>query len=166
MWSTRLCSERAASFCVKGIRWSGNHPKTINQRYQHSMTTDTYPQITQPSVWTSMVPKFLRNRPRAAAPSQNQRSKQWNPATFFIVAFMLVGSNAIQMIALKHDIMSFSRKAEAKLDILREVIRRLQAGEEVDIAGALGTGDEDQEREWGEGKPHVHAFNSFKADAS
>ena len=70
------------------------------------------------------------------------------------------------MIALKHDFMSFSRKAEAKLDLLREVIRRLQAGEQVDIAGALGTGDEDQEKEWEEGKLHIHPLNSTKADAS
>ena len=55
------------------------------------------------------------------------------------------------MIALKHEFLTFSRKAEARLNLLREVIRRLQAGEEVDIAGALGTGDDMQEKEWEDG---------------
>ena len=55
------------------------------------------------------------------------------------------------MIALKHDFLNFSRRAEARLSQLREVVRRLQAGEEVDIATALGTGDEAQEKEWEDG---------------
>lgn len=58
------------------------------------------------------------------------------------------------MIALRHEFLTFSRKAEARLNILREVVRKLQAGEEVDIAGALGTGDDVHEKEWEDGTPH------------
>ena len=67
------------------------------------------------------------------------------------MVFLLIGSNAIQMIALRHEFLNFSRKAEARLDLLREVIRRLQTGEDVDIAGVLGTGDDLHEKEWEDG---------------
>jgi Family of unknown function (DUF5321) len=40
------------------------------------------------------------------------------------------------------------RKADLKLVKLREVVEKLQRGEEVDVEKALGTGDEAQEREW------------------
>jgi hypothetical protein len=42
------------------------------------------------------------------------------------------------------------RKAELKIAKLREVIEKLQRGEEVDVEKVLGTGDETQEVEWEE----------------
>ena len=65
---------------------------------------------------------------------------------------MLIGSNAIQMVALRNDFTRFSRKADAKIALLREVIERIQKGEDVDVEGLLGTGDQEQEKEWEEGK--------------
>ena len=55
------------------------------------------------------------------------------------------------MIALRNDFLSFSRKAEAKIGLLKEVIERVQKGEDVDVEGLLGTGNEEKEREWEEG---------------
>ena len=55
------------------------------------------------------------------------------------------------MISLRNDFLNFSRKADAKVGLLREVIKRVQRGEEVDVEGLLGTGDEEKEREWEEG---------------
>ena len=55
------------------------------------------------------------------------------------------------MIALRHDVLNFSRKAEAKIGLLREVIERVQRGEDIDVEGLLGTGDEEKERGWEEG---------------
>lgn len=65
--------------------------------------------------------------------------------------FLLIGSNAIQVIALRTDFMNFSRRAEAKIGLLREVIERVQTGEDVDVEGLLGTGDGEKEKEWEEG---------------
>lgn len=62
--------------------------------------------------------------------------------------FLLIGSNAIQMIALKNDFANFSRKTDCKIALLKEVIERLQKGEEVDVEGLLGSGDLEKEREW------------------
>lgn len=64
---------------------------------------------------------------------------------------MLIGSNVIQMIALRHDYINFSRKADAKIGLLKEVIGRVQRGEEVDVEGLLGTGDKEKEGEWEDG---------------
>lgn len=58
---------------------------------------------------------------------------------------------SIQMIALKNTSEAFERRASAKIGLLREVIERIQNGEDVDVEGLLGTGDERREREWEEG---------------
>jgi hypothetical protein len=44
--------------------------------------------------------------------------------------------------------LNFSRKTEAKLALLREVLQRVKAGEDVDVERLLGTGDPEKEREW------------------
>lgn len=47
--------------------------------------------------------------------------------------------------------LNFSRKTEAKLSLLREVVQRIKDGEEnVDVRGLLGTGDPKSEAEWEE----------------
>jgi hypothetical protein len=53
---------------------------------------------------------------------------------------------------VRKDYENFTRKAEAKLALLKEVIQRLKDGEQVDVERLLGTGDEAKEREWEEGK--------------
>src|SRR5271156_4817205 len=90
--------------------------------------------ITQPSFWASLIPKPLR---RSSSPSAAKKfkpkSNEWNPATFFIFIFLLIGSMSIQMIALRNDFAAFSRRADAKIGLLREIVERVQRGEEVDV---------------------------------
>ncbi|MCJ1231217.1 hypothetical protein MMC12_007894 [Toensbergia leucococca] len=117
-------------------------------RRSYAAPTGSLPRVAQPSVWNSIVPKFLRESQNPGLPAKLKRSKDWNPATFYIVIFLLIGSNAIQMIALRHEYTAFSRKADAKIGLLKEVIERIQRGEDVDVAGLLGTGDEVKEKEW------------------
>jgi len=93
-----------------------------------------------------MVPKPLRGR------SESPVSRQWNPATPYIVLGLLVGSQAIQILWLKQDKAHSLRKAEAKIGLLREVIERVQSGEDVPVESMLGTGNTDSEREWAEGE--------------
>lgn len=95
-----------------------------------------------------MIPKPLR---RNAAKDGKPRSKEWNPATFFIVIFLLIGSMAIQMISLKKDFAAFTRQSDVRIGLLREVVEKLQRGEEVDVEKALGTGDPEKEIEWQDG---------------
>lgn len=56
------------------------------------------------------------------------------------------------MLTLKNEYSSFSRKADAKIRLLKDVLDRVQRGENVDVEKALGTGDEEQEQEWRDGK--------------
>lgn len=104
------------------------------------------PEVAQPSFWKSMVPKFLR---RSDKPKRSKKkSKEWNPATFFIVIFLLIGSMSIQMISLKKDFEAFTRRADVKIALLREVVEKLQKGEEVDVEKELGAGDAEKEEAW------------------
>lgn len=56
------------------------------------------------------------------------------------------------MLALKNEHSTFSRKADAKIKLLKDVLDKVQRGENVDVEKALGTGDEEQEQEWRDGK--------------
>ncbi|KAL1637579.1 hypothetical protein SLS56_000717 [Neofusicoccum ribis] len=63
---------------------------------------------------------------------------------------LVVGSNAINTLILRRDIADFTRKADAKIALLREVLEKVQNGEEVDVERILGTGRQESEREWEE----------------
>lgn len=56
------------------------------------------------------------------------------------------------MVTLKTDFAIFSRKTDAKIKLLKEIIARVQRGENVDVEGLLGTDDAEKEQEWGGGK--------------
>ncbi|KAF2704058.1 hypothetical protein K504DRAFT_463136 [Pleomassaria siparia CBS 279.74] len=102
------------------------------------------PRVIQPSFWASMIPSFLRNRPSSGP------AREANPATPYIILGLLVGSQAIQVLWLKRDRAHDMRRAEAKIGLLREVIGRVQNGEDVDVEKELGTGVESEEKEWEE----------------
>ena len=124
-------------------------PKRFSSYGQESL-----PRVAQPALWHSFVPKFLRkdgSQHKAQPGIQRAKSKDWNPYTFFIIISLLIGSNSINMIALRRDFASYSRKADAKIALLNEAIERVLRGEEVDVKGLLGTGDPQQEQEWEEG---------------
>ena len=97
-----------------------------------------------------MIPRFIRDQSRVV-PGKAQGRREWNPATFYIIIFLLIGSQAIQMIGLRTGFAAYSRRADARLDLLKNVIERVQRGEDVDVEGLLGKGDEAKEREWEEG---------------
>lgn len=142
--------------CLSGIMPRGYiRPRSIalsNPHQRHLATaTHSLPRAAQSSIWQSIIPKAFRKPREAIEYSKKPMRREWNPATFFIVIFLLIGSNAIQMIVLRNDFITFSRKAEAKIGLLKEVIGRVQKGEDVDVEGLLGTGNEDQEREWEDG---------------
>ncbi|KAJ5655684.1 hypothetical protein N7507_007634 [Penicillium longicatenatum] len=109
-------------------------------------TSDRLPKIADASVWTSMIPRFIRDRKSRGT----KKSKEWNPATFYIVMFTLIGSQAIRMLSLKNSYATYTRTTDAKIELLREVIERIKSGEKVDVEKLLGTGDNMQEREWEE----------------
>ena len=129
---------------------AGSHQLAINRSASTAL-----PRIAQPSFLRSLIPKPLRRSQGASQPvvktaAAPTKSKEWNPYTFYIVMFLLIGSNSINLIALRNDHAAFMRKTDAKITLLHEVIGRFRAGEEVDVKRVLGTGDEAQEKEWEE----------------
>ncbi|KAI9775272.1 MAG: hypothetical protein M1839_001324 [Geoglossum umbratile] len=130
------------------------HPHPTILRPSHAYTTASegpLPRVARPSLWVSLIPKFLRQKP-PKDPTQpaKSKSKEWNPATFYIVIFLLIGSQAIQMIALRNQFTDFSRRADTRIGLLKEAIERVQKGEDVDVKALLGTGDKAAEKEWEE----------------
>ncbi|KAB5570468.1 hypothetical protein GE09DRAFT_1055308 [Coniochaeta sp. 2T2.1] len=112
--------------------------------------------IADPSFWRSLVPKPFR---RTASPFAKKKTsklaqfkawmaKDWNPATFFIIIFLLIGSMSINSIALKKGFETFIRQSDVRIGLLREVVEKLQKGEEVDVEKVLGTGVPEKEMEW------------------
>jgi len=94
----------------------------------------------------------MRKSSKKSEVSKKPKLKDWNPATFFICIFLLIGSMSIQMIALKNEDVAFTRRADAKITLLKEIIGRIKNGEDVDVEGLLGTGDKDREKEWEDGR--------------
>lgn len=121
-------------------------------------TSTSLPKYAQPSIWQSIIPRSIRERglfrrdKKSDGSAASPASKEWNPASFFIIIFTLIGSQAIQLLVLRKDTENYKRRTDAKLELLREVIQRLQNGEQVDVEKLLGTGDEAKEREWEEGE--------------
>ncbi|KAL8705780.1 MAG: hypothetical protein Q9201_001126 [Fulgogasparrea decipioides] len=124
----------------------------LTQSRRKYATESSLPRVAQPSLWKSITPKFMRKLDEPYYPEKAWRRKEWNPATFFIVMFLLIGSNAMQMLALRNEFTTFSRKADAKIGLLKNVIERVQRGEDVDVKGLLGTGNLEKEKEWEQGQ--------------
>ncbi|KAM7195735.1 hypothetical protein V8F33_006584 [Rhypophila sp. PSN 637] len=109
------------------------------------------PKVVQPSFWSALVPKFLRRSPDVTGPDGKKLPRQkkgWNPATYYIVMFLMIGSMSIQMISLKKDYATFTRRTDVRITLLRETVEKLQRGEKVDVERVLGTGDPEQEKQW------------------
>ncbi|KIW83845.1 hypothetical protein Z517_03091 [Fonsecaea pedrosoi CBS 271.37] len=123
------------------LRWLCRSRHTTSQERR-------LPRIAQSSIWDSIIPRAFRDR--SLSHEQSVHKKPSNPATYFIWIYILIGSQAIRIIGVKNEFTAFSRRADVKIEKLREVVKRLQNGEEVDVEKILGTGDDKQEREWEE----------------
>ncbi|OAA53414.1 hypothetical protein ISF_08767 [Cordyceps fumosorosea ARSEF 2679] len=113
-----------------------------------SSSSAAYPTVTDRGFWKSLIPKPLRRENRPAR--RKGQARPWNPATYFIVMFLFVGSMSIQMIALRNQTGRHMRQASVRLQRLREVVERVQAGEDVDVEKVLGTGEPQREADWEE----------------
>lgn len=139
--------------------WASLRPLLATQQQQlfipHARALSTVPRIAEVSFWKSLVPKPFRRDPssklsKAKTTKQSWFAKEWNPATFFVMIFLLIGSMSIQMISLRKNFDAFTRRTDVRIGLLREVVERLQNGEEVDVEKVLGSGDSDKEAAWQE----------------
>lgn len=130
----RPASQLLPTLPVLTTRYSSTGPATVVDR----------------GFWKSLVPKPFRKENRQAL--KTHYGREWNPATFFIVIFLLIGSMSIQMITLRNSFDRYMRVSEIKIGLLREVVERIQNGEKFDVEKALGTGEPEKEADWEEGK--------------
>lgn len=65
------------------------------------------------------------------------------------------------MLTLRNEYSTFSRKADQKIALLKEVLDKIQRGEKVDVEKVLGTGDEQQEQEWKDGQWPARSFETI-----
>ncbi|QUC22258.1 uncharacterized protein UV8b_06499 [Ustilaginoidea virens] len=101
--------------------------------------------IVDSGFWTSLIPKPLRKENR----TNGTKSKEWNPATFFIVMFLFIGSMSIQMIALRNQSERHSRQSTIRIGQLREAVEKLERGEDLDVDKLLGdAGESPQDTDW------------------
>ncbi|KIW00111.1 hypothetical protein, variant 3 [Verruconis gallopava] len=117
-----------------------------------SAIAEHVPRIAQPSLWRSLIPRFMR-RDAGMASKEPKSQGFWsrflaNPASGVIILAMLTGNAAIHIIRIKRDMNLYSRQADQKIELLREVINRVQRGEDVNVEKLLGTGDPKMEEEW------------------
>lgn len=111
------------------------------------------PRVVNLSFWSSLVPRFLRRatteeEAAARAKRRNIGAEEKRTGLTFLLLGILVGSNAINIIGVKREMLNFTRQTDAKLELLREIVERVKRGEDIDVKKALGTGDVEQEREW------------------
>jgi hypothetical protein len=124
---------------------------SIFQRQSSSTATAHLPRFAQPNLWSSLVPRFLRRsheQPESIPNSSRFRLWLRNPSTFLIALAMFTGSQAIQVMQLRSDAEERRQTAQRRIDTLREVIDKVQRGEEVDLRKELGTGNPQAEKEW------------------
>ncbi|KAH9884458.1 hypothetical protein F4778DRAFT_560477 [Xylariomycetidae sp. FL2044] len=137
----------------------------VATRQQCTRHASSAPRIAQTSFWKSLIPKPLRKRseqPEEWRMPEKPKSKEWNPATFYIVIFLFIGSMSIQMIILKKEFSTFMRQSDVRIGLLREVVEKLQRGEEVNVEKALGTGDAQKEQEWAEVLREIERDDTLK----
>ena len=135
------------SHCWRGENLVVLHKQHIPQPRHRQVRTLIYlPTILQPSFWRSLVPSFLRRDSTGAPAAATKRLK--NPATYFIFMSLLIGSQAIQLVTLRRGFDQFTHDTDQKLALLRDVVKRVKAGEDVDVEKELGTGDPAKEKEW------------------
>ncbi|KAG5933757.1 hypothetical protein E4U60_004279 [Claviceps pazoutovae] len=132
--ASRVCTgTRASTASLGGIRFSSTGPLSV----------------ADPAFWKSLIPKPFRKENRKHG--KGKKSKEWNPATFFINMFILIGSMPIQMIALRKQSKEYDRQSSLKIARLHETLRRLRNGGEADGDEILGGADEAQkDLDWAE----------------
>ncbi|OLN81640.1 hypothetical protein CCHL11_05595 [Colletotrichum chlorophyti] len=130
---------------------AAHRPFSLHLRHSSSLPT-----VAQLDFWKSLIPKPFRPQeklpddPAIKRVKPKKKKKDWNPATFYVVIFLLIGSMSINMLSTKQAFDAFSRSADVRIGALREVVEKLQRGETVDVEKELGTGDPQKELEWEE----------------
>ncbi|KXH41595.1 hypothetical protein CNYM01_13558 [Colletotrichum nymphaeae SA-01] len=152
---SRVATHRLFAAPSSGLRAVAMAQAANRSFYLQSRHSSSLPTVAQLDFWKGLIPKPFRSEEKLTDDPmikrvKPKRKKEWNPATFYIVIFLLIGSMSINMLSTKQAFEAFSRQADVRIGVLREVVEKLQRGETVDVEKALGTGDAQKELDWEE----------------
>ncbi|SMR50590.1 unnamed protein product [Zymoseptoria tritici ST99CH_1A5] len=141
------------SVCRSCVRYHAQVRHYIPNAKPLSESESRLPRVANPSFWSSLIPRPFRRPVTEAevierALKRSAGAEERRTGIKFLVLGILVGSNAINLISIKRDMLNFTRQTDAKLELLREVVQKVKNGEDVDVKQALGTGDPEHEKEW------------------
>ncbi|KAK6361170.1 hypothetical protein TWF730_004914 [Orbilia blumenaviensis] len=111
------------------------------------------PRVISPTWWSQHLPQGLF---KSTVKSTTETVKRkWNPAWGYVILALFVGSQSLNIMALRQESQVFIRRSDARIDTLREIIENIQNGkwaadgEEVQRALRLGKPERD-DRQWDE----------------
>ncbi|KZZ96400.1 hypothetical protein AAP_01173 [Ascosphaera apis ARSEF 7405] len=152
--STRLASLASSSSVLTNSAIRQAHIVSATRAYSQALqypalTTRSLhlPRILDPELYRAILPKGWGARTHDDPDTEYIRPTR-NPAFFYTIIFMFIGSQAIHLLVLRKERESFERSSDARIRVLKDVIGRLQRGEDIDVKKVLGTGDEKQEKSW------------------
>jgi hypothetical protein len=148
----RLAIQRLLTRSVNRMPIAASGASSRRQLHSsYARWSDQVPTVYSREFWANLIPKPLRKSATSGA-KPKLKSKEWNPATFYIFIFLFIGSMSINQLVLRTEYNAFTERADARISVLREVVEKLHRGEDVDVERALGTGDAVREAEWKECK--------------
>ncbi|KAF3937246.1 hypothetical protein ABW19_dt0210043 [Dactylella cylindrospora] len=118
----RLIRPQSSSpFATYSLAYPLYHPPVRNLSVQSFI-----PRVLSPSWWSQHLPKGVFG---SRAKSESLKSRKWNPAWGFVLLALFVGSQSLNIIALRQEMVVFMRRTNARIRALREVVEKIQSGE-------------------------------------
>ncbi|KAK6503537.1 hypothetical protein TWF481_008551 [Arthrobotrys musiformis] len=120
---------------------------------RHLSVNSFIPRVFSPTWWSQHLPQGLFKS--TVKSSKETVKRKWDPAWGYIVLALFVGSQSLNIMALRQESQVFIRRSDARIETLREIIENIQKGkwaadgEEVQRALRLGKPERD-DRQWEE----------------
>ena len=155
----------ASRISARALMTRRSQPQSLTLRHGQAFRYSSAAPATVVDVgfWKSLIPKPLRRGKRKGLKSK--ATKEWNPATFFIVMFLFIGSMSIQMIALRNQTERYVRQSSVRLGQLRDALKKMRRGEAVDVEKLLSAAEAPKEADWEEGKCYLEFCDSADSDS-
>ncbi|KAK6520685.1 hypothetical protein TWF506_000934 [Arthrobotrys conoides] len=120
---------------------------------RHLSVNSFIPRVFSPTWWSQHLPQGLFKS--TVKSSKETVKRKWDPAWGYILLALFVGSQSLNIMALRQESQVFIRRSDARIETLREIIENIQQGkwapdgEEVERALRLGKPERD-DRQWEE----------------
>ncbi|EPS43911.1 hypothetical protein H072_2098 [Dactylellina haptotyla CBS 200.50] len=115
---------------------------------RHLSVNSFIPRVLSPSWWSQNLPKGLF----AAKKSAPTVRRKWNPAWGYVLLALFVGSQSLNIMALRQERTVFMRRSDSRIKTLQEIIQKIQDGEWApdgeEVRKALRLGKERDDRQW------------------